>query len=801
MILLPARQCESQYRDELPAILAHELSHLKGRDLYWNAMLQAVGIGLWFHPLAWRMRLAHADACDAVSDALASDYVGDARVYGRTLARLTLRITGAGAAPGLAMARVSSVERRIAAVRRHVFRTGLSRRRAALAVVVATSAIAVLDGVAIVPSQAEPPSAAAAQEQPPPAPTQPQGSPTVGSTASPSGEPQLAATLPTLRKVFAAWQAREERIKSFYFAWNLRVALPKGYQFVPERYQFPFAGDLAGVRKGDVALDTAKDVEFTAPLSEWSGDGLDRLRSDFTDFLYSGVDGWKELRRCRVMRNGLLCSRLLVPAQAAEAPKIAIWRKAPFKHPSNGLRSADFFEESEIDLTPLRLALRPSTTASDWSQESCRVVSEDALLGNVHCIMLQMDKVDHSERCWVDPQRDYCVVRWQRRQNELAALDFAIDLQQGPDGEWLPQRWSWRLSADPAGRAASFEATVTRRIINKKLPDATFVADYPSGTRVYDASVDLPIYDSDDRFVDRDNQPGMLPTDEARATLNAIADAWLKRQATVKRLKYTWHAEHLRDRINTLCIDGEKVMKELKTPAGAVPSPQSLEFDRVPDPRRGWPIHQMKTVFDGVTTRSLSFSDDPQSPGGVLDIMAGSLLLHGGFPIDHLILVFRPFDARFKDDSKVAELRDPARFRVRKQKGRIGNVACVVIETEPGRGTLLSYWLDPARDYLPLREHRMEDGEDRERVDFSYRADPTCGWALAGWTHANAGDSGSLWVPWTDTIIEFTVNQPIPASDFQIDPPPNVKVQDRRINRRAARQKAREAASNAHNAK
>jgi thioredoxin 1 len=244
-------------------------------------------------------------------------------------------------------------------------------------------------------------------------------------------------------------------------------------------------------------------------------------------------------------------------------------------------------------------------------------------------------------------------------------------------------------------------------------------------------------------------------------------------------------------------------MKEFKTPAGAVPSPQYLDFLREREPdgrRRGGPLHQSKTVFDGAATRSLWFSDNPQWPGGILDITAGSRGADSGFSIDHLILVFRPFDARFKD-TKVAELRDPARFRVRKQKGHIGNVACVVIETEPGRGTLLSYWLDPARDYLPLREHRMEDGEDRERVDFSYQADPTCGWALAGWTNANAGAGGSLWSPKTDTIIEFTVNQPIPASDFQIEAPPNVHVQDRRIDRRSARRKARDAAGDARDAK
>jgi hypothetical protein len=615
-------------------------------------------------------------------------------------------------------------------------------------------------------------------------------------------ESQSGVRLPTLDRVFAAWKARQERIKSFYFAWNLHVALPKGYQFVPEGYQFPFAGGLAGVRKGDVALDTAKDVEFTAPLSEWSGDGRDRLRSDFTAFLYSGVDGWKEIQRSRVTRNGILNSRLLFPAHSDETPKIAIWRKVPVKHPSNRLRPGDLFEESEIDLTPLRLALRPTTTASDWSPENCRVLSEDALLGNVHCIKLQMDKVDHSERCWVDPNRDYSVVRWERRHQDLAALDFAIEVQQGPDHEWLPHRWSWRLSPDAASRAASFEATVTRRMINKKLPDATFAADYPPGTRVYDASVDLPIYDWDDRFVDRDDQSGMLPPDEARVTLNAIADAWLKRQATVKRLKYTWREDFLRTKINTLCIDGEKVMKEFKVPAGASPSPQLVEFLRVPEPggRRTSLIDQSKTVFDGATTRSLWFSDDPQSPGGILDITAGSRGLDGGPSIDHLILVYRPFDARFKD-SKVAQLRDPARFRVRKQKGRIGNVECVVIETEDGPGWQLSYWLDPARDYLPLREHVVDDGQDHKRVDYSYRADPTCGWALAGWTEPIAGAGGSLWAPRTDTVIEFTVNQPIPASDFQIDPPPNVKVQDRRINRRAARQKARDPASDARDAK
>ena len=230
-------------------------------------------------------------------------------------------------------------------------------------------------------------------------------------------ESRSSAASATLARVFAAWNARQERIKSFYFVWNLRVALPKGYKF-------PFARGLAGVRRGDDALGD-KDVEFTVPQSEWSGEGLDRLRSDFSEFVYSGADGWKETGRFRVTQEGCLNSRFHVPTHSGEASTIAIWRKVAIKHPSNWSSSGDYLlDDLETDLTPLRLALRPLSPASDWSPENCRVVSEDVLVGNAHCIKLQMDKVNHSEQCWVDPKRDYSVVRWERRQTEARASRF-----------------------------------------------------------------------------------------------------------------------------------------------------------------------------------------------------------------------------------------------------------------------------------------------------------------------------------------------------------------------------------------
>ena len=153
VVLLPERQCDIRFLEELASILAHELAHLKGRDLVWSRLLHGLSILLWFHPLAWRMPGVHANACDGVCDAVAADYVGDAEAYGRTLARLALRVA-AGPSVGLAMAGKSNVRRRVEAIQRYVFRSALPRRRAWMVLALAVMGIVLLGGVALTRSVA-----------------------------------------------------------------------------------------------------------------------------------------------------------------------------------------------------------------------------------------------------------------------------------------------------------------------------------------------------------------------------------------------------------------------------------------------------------------------------------------------------------------------------------------------------------------------------------------------------------------------------------------------------------------------
>lgn len=66
-IVIPTALLSSQ-KVQLDAVLAHELSHVKRRDLMWNGLLWVIQTLLWFHPLIWASRrtlpLEIESACD-----------------------------------------------------------------------------------------------------------------------------------------------------------------------------------------------------------------------------------------------------------------------------------------------------------------------------------------------------------------------------------------------------------------------------------------------------------------------------------------------------------------------------------------------------------------------------------------------------------------------------------------------------------------------------------------------------------------------------------------------------------------
>ena len=128
VMVLPERMADEDHADELPAVLAHELAHLNSCDLVWMTLGRWLSVLLWFHPLAWKVRAAHATACEQVCDAVAADYAGGAPAYSRTLARLALElVVDAPAAGGIPMIRTSQITRRLQNLKRGIKAAALAR--------------------------------------------------------------------------------------------------------------------------------------------------------------------------------------------------------------------------------------------------------------------------------------------------------------------------------------------------------------------------------------------------------------------------------------------------------------------------------------------------------------------------------------------------------------------------------------------------------------------------------------------------------------------------------------------------
>jgi hypothetical protein len=107
-----------------------------------------------------------------------------------------------------------------------------------------------------------------------------------------------------------------------------------------------------------------------------------------------------------------------------------------------------------------------------------------------------------------------------------------------------------------------------------------------------------------------------------------------------------------------------------------------------------------------------------------------------------------------------------------------------------------SYWLDPNRDYLPLRKHVSLEGRDSDRIDWTYRLDQTDGWIPIGWKDLSVGEDGASTCGLC-TVTSYSINGPLPASEFEIEPPKGAEVQDLRDSTSLGRQVTKVLAENA----
>jgi beta-lactamase regulating signal transducer with metallopeptidase domain/peroxiredoxin/Leucine-rich repeat (LRR) protein len=156
-VLVPERMIDGRYESKWEAIFAHEIAHLKSRDLMWTLVVRCFEVVMWFHPFIWKVRSAHSAACEEVSDAVAADYIGNTESYSSTLADLALEIIGkVPVIGGIPMARSSEIVARLRILKRRIYQARLARRWIILSGLVSFIALAVIGGINLVYAESDP---------------------------------------------------------------------------------------------------------------------------------------------------------------------------------------------------------------------------------------------------------------------------------------------------------------------------------------------------------------------------------------------------------------------------------------------------------------------------------------------------------------------------------------------------------------------------------------------------------------------------------------------------------------------
>lgn len=91
-MLLPEVLLRTLQPAEIPALLSHEMAHLRSHDLAWCVGWRWMKTLVWFHPLVWTIPAAHNLACEQEADRLASNQWDSRSSYTQLLAQLALRV-------------------------------------------------------------------------------------------------------------------------------------------------------------------------------------------------------------------------------------------------------------------------------------------------------------------------------------------------------------------------------------------------------------------------------------------------------------------------------------------------------------------------------------------------------------------------------------------------------------------------------------------------------------------------------------------------------------------------------------
>jgi hypothetical protein len=258
-------------------------------------------------------------------------------------------------------------------------------------------------------------------------------------------------------------------------------------------------------------------------------------------------------------------------------------------------------------------------------------------------------------------------------------------------------------------------------------------------------------------------------------SLERATAAWSKRQRETICFDFTWTGEEFRSK------DFEKLLHPAALYPNLPPEPRRVEGGHFPTKARfvldskgrlrndiqdsTWSLKEEKyipqtevNVFDGSETRSFNSGDDFPSANEKREKVKWIGRDVQLLPIQ---IVYRPFV-----DKTIGVFRSPDALALTANQGVVDGRACLVLAS--GNRTV---WVDPTRDYIPLRYYETEKGVTSTSLEIACVADPQHSWVPTAWKYADFSPNGELLRSIDAKVERYSINQPVPEDAFTIEYP------------------------------
>lgn len=193
--------------------------------------------------------------------------------------------------------------------------------------------------------------------------------------------------------------------------------------------------------------------------------------------------------------------------------------------------------------------------------------------------------------------------------------------------------------------------------------------------------------------------------------------------------------------------------------------PSGAQYKMVP--------YQSTTSFDGQIFRYYRHPQAGGEAGGAESTRTTSYPnLFMQFAIKPPILAFRPFDSGLLAIDRT-KYTGKERAAVKR-----GQVYTVLTGPKLVDGFWNEFWVDPARDYLPVRYRFHGNGGFEADLWIEYRQEPGFGWFPHRWVHEKKKDDGTFFFSSVCELVKAEFNPTLKPDEFDINVSPRSLVID-----------------------